>query len=136
MSQTGALPSVAGLATAPKPLLTIRGVETFYGKIQALKGIDIDVNQGEIVTLTPAGGANTSATLSLGTYPPPVGTVIASVTPSIVIVAWTSAFGSRNENRFSSGDTAVPSPIDVPTDMVVIAESCSRANSSAPAFSS
>jgi len=46
MSQAEALPSAAGIAAAPKPLLTIRGVETFYGKIQALKGIDIDVNQG------------------------------------------------------------------------------------------
>ena len=63
MSQTGALPSVAGLATAPKPLLTIRGVETFYGKIQALKGIDIDVNQGEIVTLIGANGAGKSTTM-------------------------------------------------------------------------
>ena len=27
-------------------LLTVRGVETFYGKIQALRGIDLDVEQG------------------------------------------------------------------------------------------
>jgi branched-chain amino acid transport system ATP-binding protein len=42
------------------PLLTIRGVETFYGKIQALKGIDIDVNEGEIVTLIGSNGAGKS----------------------------------------------------------------------------
>ena len=42
------------------PLLTIRGVETFYGKIQALKGIDLDVNQGEIVTLIGSNGAGKS----------------------------------------------------------------------------
>ena len=63
MSQAGALPSAAGIAAAPKPLLTIRGVETFYGKIQALKGIDIDVNQGEIVTLIGANGAGKSTTM-------------------------------------------------------------------------
>jgi branched-chain amino acid transport system ATP-binding protein len=41
-------------------LLTIRGVETFYGNIQALKGVDIDVNDGEIVTLIGANGAGKS----------------------------------------------------------------------------
>jgi branched-chain amino acid transport system ATP-binding protein len=44
----------------PKPLLTVRGVETFYGKIQALRGIDIDVNEGEIVTLIGSNGAGKS----------------------------------------------------------------------------
>jgi branched-chain amino acid transport system ATP-binding protein len=49
--------------TAPKPLLQLRGVETFYGKIQALKGVDIDVNEGEIVTLIGANGAGKSTTM-------------------------------------------------------------------------
>jgi branched-chain amino acid transport system ATP-binding protein len=43
-----------------QPLLTVRGVETFYGKIQALRGIDIDVNEGEIVTLIGSNGAGKS----------------------------------------------------------------------------
>ena len=43
-----------------KPLLTIRGVETYYGKIQALRGIDLDVNEGEIVTLIGSNGAGKS----------------------------------------------------------------------------
>ena len=38
-------------------LLSIRGVETFYGNIQALRGIDLDVARGEIVTLIGANGA-------------------------------------------------------------------------------
>ncbi len=42
------------------PLLQIRGVTAFYGKIVALKGIDIDVNEGEIVTLIGANGAGKS----------------------------------------------------------------------------
>jgi len=46
-----------------RPLLTISGVETFYGKIQALKGVDIVVNQGEIVTLIGANGAGKSTTM-------------------------------------------------------------------------
>ncbi len=41
-------------------LLTTRGVQAFYGKIQALKGIDIDVKQGEIVTLIGSNGAGKS----------------------------------------------------------------------------
>ena len=51
-----------GAAGAP-PLLQLRGVETFYGKIQALKGVDIDVNDGEIVTLIGANGAGKSTTM-------------------------------------------------------------------------
>jgi branched-chain amino acid transport system ATP-binding protein len=43
-----------------KPLLTVRGVEAFYGKIQALRGIDIDVDEGEIVTLIGSNGAGKS----------------------------------------------------------------------------
>jgi branched-chain amino acid transport system ATP-binding protein len=42
------------------PLLAIRGVQTFYGKIQALKGVDVDVHPGEIVTLIGANGAGKS----------------------------------------------------------------------------
>ena len=43
-----------------EPLLAVRGVETFYGKIQALRGVDIDVNPGEIVTLIGSNGAGKS----------------------------------------------------------------------------
>jgi branched-chain amino acid transport system ATP-binding protein len=41
-------------------LLTIRGVETYYGKIVALRGVDVDVKKGEIVTLIGANGAGKS----------------------------------------------------------------------------
>ena len=43
-----------------QPLLAVRGVKTFYGNIMALKGIDLDVNDGEIVTLIGANGAGKS----------------------------------------------------------------------------
>src|ERR1700690_561862 len=42
------------------PLLSVRGVKTFYGRVMALKGIDMDVNEGEIVTLIGANGAGKS----------------------------------------------------------------------------
>jgi branched-chain amino acid transport system ATP-binding protein len=44
-------------------LLELKGVETYYGSIQALKGISIDVREGEIVTLIGANGAGKSTTL-------------------------------------------------------------------------
>jgi branched-chain amino acid transport system ATP-binding protein len=43
-----------------QPLLAVRGVKTFYGNIVALKGVDLDVNEGEIVTLIGANGAGKS----------------------------------------------------------------------------
>ena len=42
------------------PLLTVRGVTAFYGRVMALRGIDMDVNDGEIVTLIGANGAGKS----------------------------------------------------------------------------
>ena len=44
----------------PQPLLAVRGVTTYYGKIQALHGIDLDINDGEIVALIGANGAGKS----------------------------------------------------------------------------
>ena len=63
MSQANVAREAPRAGPAAKPLLTIRGVETFYGKIQALKGVDIDVNEGEIVTLIGANGAGKSTTM-------------------------------------------------------------------------
>jgi len=42
------------------PLLQVRGVTAYYGNICALKGVDIDVQPGEIVTLIGANGAGKS----------------------------------------------------------------------------
>jgi len=44
-------------------MLEVRGVETFYGAIQALRGVDLKVETGEIVTLIGANGAGKSTLL-------------------------------------------------------------------------
>ena len=44
-------------------MLKISNVETFYGKIQALRGVDININEGEIVSLIGSNGAGKSTLL-------------------------------------------------------------------------
>ena len=48
---------------APKRILELEDVHTFYGSIEALKGVSLNVNEGEIVTLIGANGAGKSTTL-------------------------------------------------------------------------
>jgi branched-chain amino acid transport system ATP-binding protein len=45
------------------PFLEIRGLRVKYGNVEALHGIDLDVRQGEIVTILGANGAGKSTTL-------------------------------------------------------------------------
>ena len=47
----------------PGVILSLEGVHTYYGTIHALKGITLDVREGEIVTLIGANGAGKSTTL-------------------------------------------------------------------------
>jgi branched-chain amino acid transport system ATP-binding protein len=44
-------------------VLEVEGIHTFYGTIEALKGISLEVREGEIVTLIGANGAGKSTTL-------------------------------------------------------------------------
>lgn len=48
---------------AKPAILSVKGIETFYGAIQALHGVDLDVARGEIVTLIGANGAGKSTLL-------------------------------------------------------------------------
>ena len=45
------------------PLLQLQGLSVGYGSVQALRGIDLTVNQGELVTLLGSNGAGKSSTL-------------------------------------------------------------------------
>jgi branched-chain amino acid transport system ATP-binding protein len=44
-------------------LLELRGISSHYGNVQALKGVSLHVNEGELVTLLGANGAGKSTTL-------------------------------------------------------------------------
>jgi branched-chain amino acid transport system ATP-binding protein len=64
-------PTTATAATAPAgngggaggPILVVENVHTYYGAIHAIKGVSLEVRQGEIVTLIGANGAGKSTTL-------------------------------------------------------------------------
>ncbi len=44
-------------------MLKIKNIHTYYGNIHALKGIDLEVNEGEVISLIGANGAGKSTTL-------------------------------------------------------------------------
>ena len=58
-------------------MLQIKGLSTYYGYIHALKGIDIEVDKGEIVSLIGSNGAGKTTTLSsiAGLVPSSEGTI-------------------------------------------------------------
>jgi branched-chain amino acid transport system ATP-binding protein len=51
------------MSASGAPLLKLDDVHTFYGTIEAIKGISLEVHEGEIVTLIGANGAGKSTTL-------------------------------------------------------------------------
>jgi branched-chain amino acid transport system ATP-binding protein len=64
--------------TASDVVLLIDDIHTFYGSIEALKGISLEVRDGEIVTLIGANGAGKSTTLRSisGIVPPRTGKIV------------------------------------------------------------
>ena len=59
-------------------MLKLVNVKTFYGNIQALKGINIEISEGEIVTLIGSNGAGKTTTLmsTSGVVPPREGKIM------------------------------------------------------------
>jgi branched-chain amino acid transport system ATP-binding protein len=60
-----------------RPVLEVEDIHVFYGSIEALKGISLTVNEGEIVTLIGSNGAGKSTTLRAisGLNPPKTGRI-------------------------------------------------------------
>lgn len=58
-------------------MLKINNIQTYYGSIRALKGISIEINEGEIITLIGANGAGKTTTLMSvsGIVPPKSGEI-------------------------------------------------------------
>jgi branched-chain amino acid transport system ATP-binding protein len=66
-----------GAGAGGTPVLEVEEIHTFYGSIEALKGISLTVNEGEIVTLIGSNGAGKSTTLRSisGLNPPKLGSI-------------------------------------------------------------
>jgi branched-chain amino acid transport system ATP-binding protein len=66
------------LISEKKCMLKLNDIQTFYGNIQALKGVSIELSEGEIVTLIGANGAGKSTTLMSisGIVPPRSGEIL------------------------------------------------------------
>lgn len=59
-------------------MLKLKDIKAFYGNIMALKGVSIDISEGEIITLIGANGAGKSTTLMsiCGIVPPKSGQIL------------------------------------------------------------
>jgi branched-chain amino acid transport system ATP-binding protein len=74
-------------------MLSLVDIHTFYGNIQALKGVSLEVKEGEIITLIGANGAGKTTTLmSISGIVPPrtgdvhfMGTPITRVNPNKIV---------------------------------------------------
>ncbi|MDX9820222.1 MAG: ABC transporter ATP-binding protein [Desulfococcus multivorans] len=74
-------------------MLKLSNVKTYYGNIQALKGVSLDIAEGEIITLIGANGAGKTTTLMSisGIVPPRTGEIrfmgepIHAVTPDEIV---------------------------------------------------
>src|SRR4051812_46847720 len=57
-----AAPATPG-ATAAKTMLSVRNLQSWYGESHILHGVDLDVREGEVVTLLGRNGAGKTTTL-------------------------------------------------------------------------
>jgi branched-chain amino acid transport system ATP-binding protein len=59
-------------------MLEVKNIQTYYGNIQAIKGISLEILEGEIITLIGANGAGKTTTLMSisGIVPPKTGEIL------------------------------------------------------------
>jgi branched-chain amino acid transport system ATP-binding protein len=96
--------TVANNGSGPDILLSLKDVNTYYGRIHALQGVSLEVKRGEIVTLIGSNGAGKTTTLKTisGLLHPRTGTVTfenrdVSNTPAHVLVK--TGIGHAPEGR-------------------------------------
>jgi branched-chain amino acid transport system ATP-binding protein len=77
VSEPGLSEQPAAPTNGKRPVLEVQDIHTFYGAIEALKGISIEVQEGEIVTLIGSNGAGKTTTLRSisGIVPPRTGRI-------------------------------------------------------------
>lgn len=94
-------------------MLKIKNIQTYYGNIQALKDVSIDINEGEIVTLIGANGAGKTTTLMsiCGITPPRYGEILLDGDP---------IHGIPAEKVVQQGIVQVPEGRRIFPDMTVV----------------
>jgi branched-chain amino acid transport system ATP-binding protein len=96
-----------------KLMLKLHNVQTYYGNIQALKGVSITIEEGEIVTLIGANGAGKTTTLMsiCGITPPRKGEILLDGEP---------IHGMSPEKIVQKGIVQVPEGRRIFPDMSVV----------------
>ena len=94
-------------------MLKIKNIQTYYGNIQALKDVSIEINEGEIVTLIGANGAGKTTTLMsiCGITPPRTGEILLDGDP---------IHGMPAEKVVQQGIVQVPEGRRIFPDMTVL----------------
>lgn len=94
-------------------MLKIKNIQTYYGNIQALKNVSIEINEGEIVTLIGANGAGKTTTLMsiCGITPPRTGEILLDGDP---------IHGMSAEKIVQQGIVQVPEGRRIFPDMTVL----------------
>jgi len=83
------------------PLLSCRGVDVAYDKVQLLFGVDVDIHQGEIVALLGTNGAGKS-------------TLLKAVSGLVTPIAGTITFEGRDITKATPGRTTELGIVQVP----------------------